>query len=116
MVFAAGCTAPVRKQETPIFFPPAPDPPRIQYLVSFSGLKDIEEQSSFNRFVVGEKQDVKVDKPYGVAVYEGKIYVCDTNNSVAVFDLGEKTFGILKGAVVANVSTGESGATPGSPR
>jgi DNA-binding beta-propeller fold protein YncE len=95
----AGCTAAVRKQETPIFFPPPPDPPRIQYLVSFSGLKDIEEQSAFNRFVVGEKQDVKVDKPYGIAVYGGKIYVCDTNNSVAVFDLEEKTFGILKGAV-----------------
>jgi DNA-binding beta-propeller fold protein YncE len=69
--------------------------------VSFSGLKDIEEQSSFNRFVVGEKQDLKVDKPYGVAVYDGKIYVCDTNNSVAVFDLQAKTFGVLKGAVGA---------------
>ena len=50
--------------------------------MSFSGLKDIEEQSAFNRFVVGEKQDVKVDKPYGIAIYDGKIYVCDTNNSV----------------------------------
>jgi DNA-binding beta-propeller fold protein YncE len=65
--------------------------------VSFSGLKDIEEQSAFNRFVVGEKQDVKVDKPYGVAIYDAKLYVCDTNNSVAVFDLKAKSFGVLKG-------------------
>ena len=101
MVLAAGCAAPLRKQEAPIFFPPPPAPPRIQYLVSFSGLKDIEEQSSFNRFVVGEKQDVKVDKPYGVAIYDGKIYVCDTNNSVAVFDLKAKSFDILKGAAGA---------------
>jgi len=100
-LLTASCAAPVRKPATPVFFPPPPDLPRIQYLVSFSGLKDIEEQSVFNRFVVGEKQDVRVDKAYGIAVFEGKIYVCDTNNSVAVFDLKAKAFGILKGAVGA---------------
>jgi DNA-binding beta-propeller fold protein YncE len=97
----AGCAAPVRKPTTPVFFPGPPALPRIQYLVSFNGVKDIEEQSAFNRFVVGEKQDVRVDKAYGIAVYEGKIYVCDTNDSVAVFDLKAKTFGVLKGAVGA---------------
>jgi len=66
---------------------------------AFSGLKDIEEQSAFNRFIVGEKQDVRVDKPYGVALYQGKMYVCDTNASVVVFDLERKSFGLLKGAV-----------------
>ncbi len=99
IVLAAGCGAPVRKPAVPVFFPPAPDAARIQYLVSFSGLKDIEEQSAFNRFVVGEKQDVKVDKPYGVAIYDGKIYVCDTNGTVYVFDLKARIFAPLKGAV-----------------
>jgi hypothetical protein len=28
----------------------------------------VEEQSSFDKFVVGEQQDVKLDKPYGVAI------------------------------------------------
>ncbi|HVO23824.1 MAG TPA: hypothetical protein VMW56_09365 [Candidatus Margulisiibacteriota bacterium] len=97
LLFATGCGPPARKPAAPILFPPEPEPPRIQYLVSFSGVKDIEEQSAFNRFVVGEKQDVRVDKPYGVAIHDGKIYVCDTNNSVAVFDLKAKTFGGLKG-------------------
>ncbi len=101
LLLVAGCAAPLGKPEPPIFFPSPPNPPRIQYLMSFSGLKDIETQSAFSRFVVGEKQDVKVDKPYGVAVYEGKIYVCDTNTTVFVFDLKAKTFGILKGAVGA---------------
>jgi DNA-binding beta-propeller fold protein YncE len=97
---AAGVlAAPAPEKESPVFFPPAPALPRIQYLTSFTGRKDIEKQSAFNRFVVGEKPDVKVDKPYGVAVYDGKIYVCDTNASVAVFDLKEKSFGALKGAV-----------------
>jgi DNA-binding beta-propeller fold protein YncE len=101
VLLAAGCAAPVRKPATPIFFPPPPELPRIEYLVSFNGVRDIEEQSAFNRFVVGEKQDVRVDKAYGIAVYDGKIYVCDTNNSVAVFDLKAKTFSWLKGAVGA---------------
>jgi len=95
---AAGCSAPVAKKDAPVFFPPPPASPRIQYLTSFTGLKDIEEQSAFNQFVVGEKQNLKVDKPYGVGMYDGKIYVCDTNNTVAVFDLRRKTFAPLKGA------------------
>ncbi len=98
VLLVGGCSAPLRKKEPPAFFPPPPELPRIQYLTSFSGLKDIEEQSAFNRFIVGEKQDTKVDKPYGVALHDGKIYVCDTNSTVAVFDLKAKVFGALKGA------------------
>jgi sugar lactone lactonase YvrE len=96
---AAACSSPVRKPPAPIFFPPPPVPPRIQFLTSLTGRNDIDEQSAFNRFVVGERQDVKVDKPYGVAVYDGKIYVCDTNLTVVVFDLKHKTFEPMKGAV-----------------
>ena len=33
-----------------------------------------------------EMQDTKLDKPYGVAMYDGKIYVCDTNATVIVLD------------------------------
>jgi hypothetical protein len=99
VLLAVACAAPRRKAEAPVFFPPAPELPRIQYLTSFSGLKDIEEQSAFSRFVVGEMPDQKVDKPYGVAVHDGRIYVCDTNGGVAVFDLKAGTFGLLKGAV-----------------
>jgi DNA-binding beta-propeller fold protein YncE len=42
---------------------------------------------------------VKLDKPYGVAIYDGKIYVCDTNATVIVLDLKRKAFEPLKGAV-----------------
>ena len=100
LLLATACVAPVRKATgTPLFFPPAPELPRLQYLTSFSGLKDVETQSAFNRFVVGEKQDVKLDKPYGVGIFDGKIYVCDTNATVVVFDLKKKIFENLKGAV-----------------
>ncbi len=96
---AASCAAPQRKREAPTFFPPPPDLPRLQFLTAYSGLHDIEEQSAFNRFVVGEKQNVKLDKPYGVGIYDGKIYVCDTNTGVVVLDLKHKSFGPLQGAV-----------------
>ncbi len=98
-LLAAACASAPRKQDTTVLFPPAPELPRIQYLTSFSGLKDVEEQTAFDRFVVGEKTDVKLDKPYGVAIYDGKIYVCDTNVTVFIFDLKAKTFSTLKGAV-----------------
>jgi DNA-binding beta-propeller fold protein YncE len=93
----AGCAPPVVERKI-AFFPPPPELPRIQYLTSFRGRKDVETQSAFNRFIVGEKRDVRVDKPYGVALYKGKIYVCDTNGTVDVFDLERKTFEPLKGA------------------
>jgi len=96
---AAGCATTPPPPASGVFFPPPPEPPRIQFLTSYSGSKDVETQSAFDRFVVGEKQNLEVDKPYGVAVHDGKIYVCDTNATVAVFDLKGKTFGALKGAV-----------------
>ncbi len=97
------CTQTAQQRETPVFFPPAPALPRIQYLRSFTGVKDIEEQSSFNRFVVGEKENRQINKPYGVAVHDGKIYVCDVNATVYVFDLQAKTFSFLKGATGAGM-------------
>lgn len=97
-------------------FPPAPALPRLQYLTRYGGVKDIEEQSSFNRFVVGERPDVHLDKPYGVAMHGGRIYVCDTNGTVMVFDLRAKTFAPLPGATGAgllrqpvNISIGADG-------
>jgi DNA-binding beta-propeller fold protein YncE len=86
-------------ESTPLFFPPAPELPRVQYLTSLSGSRDVETQRAFDRFVVGEKQELKLDKPYGVAIHDGKIYVCDTNASVIVFDLKRKVFESLKGGV-----------------
>ena len=96
---AAGCASKPVKREPPIYFPPAPALPRLQFLTAFNGLKDIEEQSGFDRFVVGEKLNLELDKPYGVAMYDGKIYVCDTNTTVIVLDLKKKLFSSMAGAV-----------------
>lgn len=94
-----GCATPIKKPEKPVFFPAAPAPPRIQFLMSFSGLNDINPQSAFDRFVAGKRMSMAVDKPYGVAVLDGKIYVCDTNGTLVVFDFKRKTLEPIKGAI-----------------
>ena len=43
LAFAAGaCATPAREKAQPVYFPPPPALPRLQFLTSFSGLKDIE--------------------------------------------------------------------------
>jgi YVTN family beta-propeller protein len=102
VIFAilAGCAAPQKKELPAIFFPSPPLLPRIQFLTSFNGAKDVEpEKSGFEKFVVGEKENPqRLDKPYGIAVRDGKVYVCDTNQTVEVFDFAKKTYGPLEGA------------------
>ncbi len=100
ILLITGCASAPKVVEEPAFFPGPPDPPRVQFLVSYAGAKDIEpEKSAFESFVTGEKESSKIlDKPYGVAISEGKIYVCDTNATVMVFDLEKKTYGPLEGA------------------
>ncbi|MBI5739746.1 MAG: DUF4934 domain-containing protein [Nitrospirae bacterium] len=96
LLIIVGCAAPPKKDET-VFFPSPPELPRLQYLTSFSGSHDIEEDSAFDDFVIGAKRHRKLDKPYGVGIYDGKIYVCDTNDTVIVFDLKAKKYETLKG-------------------
>lgn len=96
-----GCAAPQQQGSTfTLFYPASPELPRLQWLASFTTAKDVvPEASGFERFVVGEEKNVaRLDKPYGVAVHGGKIYVCDTNRTVMVFDLARRSFERLAGA------------------
>jgi len=102
ILIAAGCAAPQKIQKTTtVFYPEPPELPRIQFLTSLTGAKDVESpKSAFAAFVTGEKENEKrLDKPYGIGVHKGKIYVCDTNQTVMVFDLEKRTYGPLQGAV-----------------
>jgi len=94
-----GCAA-QKEAEKPVFYPAPPELPRLQYLTSFTGARDVEgDRPIFEAFITGEKSSrKKLQKPYGVAIYQGKIYVCDTGDTVVVFDLDKKTYEALKGA------------------
>mgnify|MGYP000409698539 CR=1 FL=1 len=97
----AGCqVADVEPQRAkPVFFPAPPEMPRLQFLKSFSGPEDIVgvKTGGFERFVLGEPQTEQgISKPYGMALHEGKLYVCDVGRRVVeVFDLENRTFGYL---------------------
>lgn len=83
----------------PVFFPPPPETPRLQFLKSFSGPEDLGavKTSAFEKFVVGEPEKAEAIKaPYGVAIFEGKLYVCDVGKRmVEVLDLRNRTLGYL---------------------
>jgi len=99
----AGCatTAP-KTASAPVFYPPLPNPPYVQYLATFSTARDAGgKQSAFADFVLGKElgEEELVKKPYGAAVYQGKIYVTDTrNNGYAVFDLVSGKFKVVHGS------------------
>lgn len=82
-----------------MFFPPLPEMPRLQFLKSFSGPDDFGGATAggFQRFVLGEPQTEQgISKPYGLAVYDGKIYVCDVGRRmVEVLDVKNGRFGYL---------------------
>jgi len=101
VLVVAGCAAPQKaRKPAVVFYPDPPELPRVQFLRSFTGAKDIESpKSAFETFVTGEKESEKrLDKPYGIGVHKGKIYVCDTNRTVMVFDLEKRTYAPLPGA------------------
>jgi DNA-binding beta-propeller fold protein YncE len=100
LFLAAGCaTAPKNTGPKYIFFPPAPDEPRVQYLTSFASEKDLRGNSggSFMNFVTGERlPDNPIFKPYGAAVADHGIYVCDTSvGAILRLDLATKKMSMI---------------------
>ncbi len=85
-----------------VVYPTPPDTPRIQFLLTLSNEADLKGQSSpsFLETIVGEDgEDVRleINKPYGVDLYDGTLYVCDTMaGGLKVIDLEERTFEIFR--------------------
>jgi streptogramin lyase len=101
LILLVGCAA--EKKAAPqvkaAFWPPYPDEPRLQYLVSYKSSTDVEPQKSkLDELVYGKEiqQNLNLAKPYGVEYYDGKIYVCDLRNDcITVLDLRKKQTLIL---------------------
>jgi DNA-binding beta-propeller fold protein YncE len=94
-----GCATTKKTGPQYVFFPPAPDEPRIQFLTAYSSEKDLRggTGSSFMRFVTGEQlPDNPIFKPYGAAVADGAIYLCDTSISAILrLDLATKKLSMI---------------------
>lgn len=94
MCMAGGCASAPKKQ-APIFFPAPPETPRLQFLTHYSEALDIEPAPSrFYYFLTGAEPDRKVIvKPYGLALHDSKLFVCDTIlNAIEIFDLKARRF------------------------
>jgi hypothetical protein len=99
MLWFAGCTTKPAAKQSFIFFPPAPDEPRVQFLTSFATESDLGGQGKLSAFVVGEEKFVRpIWKPYGITAAKGKLYICDTQpHHIVVVDLTKHRFTFLKG-------------------
>jgi DNA-binding beta-propeller fold protein YncE len=92
LAFFSGCATKPQAQKTYTYFPPSPDDPRIQFLTAFSSEGDLGRGHSFADYITGEEKTTDpLVKPYGLAVHDGKIFVCDTvSGNIEVFDLKKR--------------------------
>lgn len=112
LLFAAAlsaCTStpPPKEPEAPrrVFYPEAPELPRIQLLTTFTGERDFAAQrSGFATFVAGDAKTQEMQQVYGVALADGKLYAVDTKGaSIAIFDLVQRQFSLFTGAGVGRL-------------
>jgi DNA-binding beta-propeller fold protein YncE len=99
----SACAGPAGPPKDYVLIPAPPQQPRIQFLASYnSDLDVLPPLSGFRRAIVGERQGRSLVKPYGVAIHNGQILICDTKlGIVAVFD--------LKNEMVAFIGEGPNG-------
>jgi DNA-binding beta-propeller fold protein YncE len=87
----AGCASKPAAPSKVLFYPPAPDVPRFQYLMGFSTEAECFGQSGFRRFVIGRSRVEKyVGKPYGIVARSNEVAFCDTGFSgVGILNLAK---------------------------
>jgi hypothetical protein len=95
-IMAVGLISGTALAAKPVFYPAAPEQPRVQFLKSINGESFFVGGNGYgNRFpgyeIPGSKETNPVGKPYGIASTQGKIFICDMAAQVVkVFDLDKK--------------------------
>ncbi len=94
-----GCRTTPKTEQPLVFFPSPPAEPRVQFLTWASGATELEvQQSAFASFVLGEEPTATqvIQKPYGIAARDGKVYVCDTKGlALSKLDFAGRTYSVL---------------------
>lgn len=99
VLLLAGCAVShqaTKVQEIPVF-PPPPEQPRFYYERSIYSNADVvkeDKNDELKRMFTGESRNGEgMGKPYGVAVYHGRVFVSDTQlHMIAVFDVPEQRY------------------------
>ena len=77
----------------PVFYPPAPDTARMQYLTSISGSDYLGFRSKFATFLLGSETTLHMVKPYGIAMRNGQLYICDPGiGGLEIIDFDNKKY------------------------
>lgn len=92
---SGGGAAKPKADGTFAFWPLAPDEPRIQFVGAFNSSEDVNatKTSDLEKVVFGSEavKPAYVNKPYGVAIKDGRIFVCDIRaKALVVLDLAKK--------------------------
>jgi len=109
LVILSACASVPRNVEPvgPIFYPAPPVPARLQYLTKFSSELDLgEKNDAFRDFIFGDETTAGhlVKKPYGLAIFEGAIYVVDTRGGgYVVFNFAGARSKIIRGNGASNM-------------
>ncbi len=105
VLLLTGCTGPQVKSSGPLFFPPPPNEPKVQYLMSVSGSNDIvPEKISLSLFSLGgteQEKEINIGKPFGIAIRGTNLYITDSSGKVIIVDLVQKQINYLKGDFAA---------------
>lgn len=96
----AGCATVEEKQTETAFFPPLPQPPKLQYLLSITTEDDIggKKGSGLKEWLIGQRQANKqIARPQDIASSKGKVYVLDrTFKKVLFIDLEKKELDYIR--------------------
>lgn len=103
-VLLASCAAPpkaVTAAPQPAFYPAPPDPPRLQHLATFDSARSLAApRSGLADFVLGrDKGGDALSRPYGAALFEGKLHVADSRApGIVTFDLVGQRYSVFSGS------------------
>jgi len=99
-VLLAGCAGPAKKSEETAYFPPLPQSPKLQFLLSITAEEDFggEASSGLKDWLVGGSEKTKaIARPQDIASVKGKIYILDrTFRKVLFLDLAQKKLDFIK--------------------
>lgn len=100
VVLLNACGSTEEKPFVPPVYPSPPDPARFIYertLISSNSIKELTSSEKFQLMATGSiGAATGLGKPYGVAVYKGRVYVSDTVlRGVAMFDVPTGQFKLI---------------------
>ena len=84
---------PGSEKET-ILYPSPPDTARFQFLARYGASTDFTgQQSKFKTFIAGKQEVLPINKPYGISLHQGKLYIVDPEIAgLELIDFEENTF------------------------